>query len=173
MKASIKNTNLPYRGEPTKAVYKKPVVRDVSKYLRVELPCQYNPRPAPIPKPRKPVKKAVPPKPRKKRPSAWDDERNVKALIDAYNAGKKYDEISDLLGLSRSAVTKKAIELIADGKIIPRQREWSAREKKRLAEMYMAGATGKEMQEELGRARTSVDQMLNKLRREGRICKRQ
>ena len=65
MKASIKNTNLPYRGEPTKAVYKKPVVGDVSKYLRVELPCQYNPRPAPITKPRKPVKKAVPPKPRK------------------------------------------------------------------------------------------------------------
>ena len=59
MKASIKNTNLPYRGEPTKSVYKKPVVGDVSKYLRVELPCQYNPRPAPIPKPRKPVKKAT------------------------------------------------------------------------------------------------------------------
>lgn len=172
MKCSIKSTALPYRGEPTKAAYKKPVVGDVSKYLRVVLPCEYNPRPAPIPKPRKHVKKAKPPKLRKKRPSAWDDERKVKALIDAYNAGKKYDEISDLLGLSRSAVTKKAIELIADGKITPMQREWTAMEKKRLAEMYMAGATGKEMQEELGRARTSVDQMLNKLRREGRICKR-
>ena len=172
MKCSIKSTALPYRGEPTKAAYKKPVVGDVSKYLRVVLPCEYDPRPAPIPKPRKQAKKPKPPKPRKKKPSAWDDERMVKALIDAYNARKKYDEISDLLGLSRSSVTKKAIELIADGKITPRQREWTAREKKRLAEMYMAGATGKEMQEELGRARTSVDQMLNKLRREGRICKR-
>lgn len=170
MKASIKNTNLPYRGEPTKAVYKKPVVGDVSKYLRVQLPT-VEPRQEPVRmRTVRPVK-ADHPKQRKPRPSIWNEE-NIQILIRERSAGTPYADISKIIGISKSAIYKKAMELLDDGQIEPIQNFWTEDEKKRLIEMYTAGATGIEMQEALNRSRGSVEHMVKKLRKEGRIWKR-
>ena len=170
MKASIKNTNLPYRGEPTKAVYKKPVVGDVSKYLRVQLPTVY-----PQPKPERmrvsrPAK-ADRPKQKRVRSSIWNEE-NIQILIRERSAGTPYSEISKIIRISKSAIYKKTIELLEDGQIEPIQNFWTEDEKKHLIEMYKAGLTGKEMQEALNRSRGAVEHMIKKLRKEGRIWKR-
>ena len=170
MKASIKNTNLPYRGEPTKAVYKKPVVGDVSKYLRVQLPTVY-----PQPKPERmrvsrPAK-ADRPKQKRVRSSIWNEE-NIQILIRERSAGTPYTEISKIIGISKSAIYKKTMELLEDGQIEPIQNFWTEDEKKHLIEMYKAGLTGKEMQEALNRSRGAVEHMIKKLRKEGRIWKR-
>lgn len=171
MKASIKNTNLPFRGEPTKAVYKKPVVGDVSKYLRVQLPTVY-PRQEPVRmRTDRPVK-ADHPKQKRVRPSIWNEE-NIQILIRERSAGTPYSEISKIIGISKSAIYKKTMELLEDGQIEPIQNFWTEDEKKHLIEMYKAGLTGKEMQETLNRSRGSVEHMVKKLRKEGRICKRQ
>ena len=161
MKASIKNTNLPYRGEPTKPVYKKPVVGDVSKYLRVQLPTVY-PRQEPV---------RMRTEQRKPRPSIWNEE-NIQILIRERSAGTPYTEISKIIGISKSAIYKKTMELLEDGQIEPIQNFWTEDEKKHLIEMYKAGLTGKEMQEALNRSRGAVEHMIKKLRKEGRIWKR-
>ena len=173
MRCSIKNTALPYRGEPTRPAYQKNVIGDVSKYLRVELPCEYDPKPLPKPEP-KPKKKQAPPpkKERKKAPSVWDNPEKVKALINAYDDGLGYAEIAEMLGVSCSTVAKECMDLIADGFIEPRKRQWSKRELDLLITMYTEGRTGKEMCAELGRTRGTIDRMISQLRGEGRICKR-
>ena len=141
MKASIKNTNLPYRGEPTKAVYKKPVVGDVSKYLRVELPCQYNPRPAPIPKLRK-KRKAVQPKSNDRKravhrkPSFWTEER-VSLLIDLHSQGLIYADIAVRMGTTKCAITSEVNRLVEQGILEPRNcgNQWNQDDIDRLVEL--------------------------------------
>lgn len=157
MKASIKNTNLPYRGEPTKAVYKKPVVGDVSKYLRVELPCQYNPRPAPIPKLRK-KRKAVQPKSNDRKravhrkPSFWTEER-VSLLIDLHSQGLIYADIAVRMGTTKCAITSEVNRLVEQGILEPRNcgNQWNQDDIDRLVELRNEGKTFGEIADVLGK----------------------
>ena len=97
---------------PTKAVYKKPVLYNNSKHMRVvELPCQYNPRPAPLPKKKKPeIRKS----------EAWTEEKE-QLLIDMYNRGETYEAISKAVGRVKSNVHHKIKLLISRGDLKERR----------------------------------------------------
>lgn len=168
MKASIKNTNLPYRGEPTKPVYKKPVVGDVSKYLRVELPCQYNPRPAPIPK-RKTVPKKKPKAPKKSRreahqkPQFWTDER-IRVLISLHGQGITYADIAKHMGTTRGAVSSRVKRLIDEGVIEPKtgREHWLQEDIDMLMKLKAKGLTMAEISDRIGRSTKSCTEQFRR-----------
>ena len=188
MKASIKNTKLPYRGEPTKSVYKKPVVGDVSNYLRVELPCQYNPRPAPIPKPKekpKPIKSTrtykTAYKTTYKQPRQEWTEDKIQQVIDMYKSGISFLEISEKMGCSEKMAYMVIYRARKDGKVdkIRNKLGWSTEQDETLIRMYNEGAVYVDIAQATGKSVPAVSMRVQKLHdvgkinhRKGRRCKR-
>lgn len=167
MKASIKNTVLPYRGEPTRAAYKKPVVGDMSKYLRVQLPCEYNPRPAPIPAPRpKPKEKAkekpreTKPRKRRKNASFWTPE-NEEKLIQMYKDGAMYDEMARVFDKSRGGISSRIQKLVDDGRLDHRMHiaSWAPEEVEMLKKLRDEGMNFGEISDRLGRSAKACSEM--------------
>lgn len=107
----------------TKAAYKKPVLYNNSKHMRVvELPCQYNPRPIQVPK-KKPTiqkEKRLDKTSRIHKRQKWTDEK-IQKVIDMYNNGASYIEIGKAIGRSSSNVHKKIHMLIANGELKERR----------------------------------------------------
>lgn len=161
MKCSIKNKELPYRGEPTKAAYKKPVMGE-GKYIHV-IPSVYDPKPAPIPS-RKPVPKRKVVKQSKARrrrevnhpPKYWTEER-VKTLIDLYDQGLIYADIALQMETTREAVNSKINRLVTQKVLQPRKREdlWEQDEVDRLVELKKSGKTIGEISDILGKSKNS------------------
>lgn len=159
-KCSIKNRALPFRGDPTRAAYQKPVMGD-GKYIHV-IPSVYDPKPAPIPS-RKPApkRKVVKSKARRRRevnhpPRYWTEER-VKTLIDLYDQGLIYADIALHLETSRSAVNSEINRLVAKKVLHPRKREdlWEQYEVDRLVELKKSGKTIGEISDILGKSKNS------------------
>ncbi len=188
MKASIKNTNLPYRGEATKAAYKKPVVGDVSKYLRVKLPCQYNPRPAPIPK-RKPKSETKPKT--KTRPLSvdthyhkrqpWTEER-IEKLITLYNTGLSFAEISRQMDTSETNASMMIYKLRKAGRVKTSRSiiGWTEEQDERLIEAYKRGDSYVCISQVVCKAPSAVSMRIQRLHDLGRLefrrdkrCKKQ
>lgn len=158
MKALIKNTALPYRGEPTRAAYQKPVAYYSSKHLKVvELPGNY---PKPLPEPPKPKKNPVKKKkakreakPRKKTPpKIWTSDK-VERLTELYSQGVPYKEIAEKLGVKYGQVCGAIDRLHEKGELIFKQKQgkWTQREVNRLLDLKAAGLTWQEISEKMGR----------------------
>ena len=147
--------HLPDAPAPTKAAYKKPVIYNNSKHMRVvELPCQYHPRPAPPKKVKRFVEKK--PAPRKERvtPEGFWTESRVKKLIEMYDAGMTYDEIGDYFGKTKSTICGK-IRRITDAGMINSRRSntvWTEKDLETMKKMRKAGASFGEISDKLGRS---------------------
>lgn len=160
-KCSIKNRALPFRGDPTRAAYQKPVMGE-GKYIHV-IPSVYDPKPAPVPS-RKPVpkKKAVKAsKVRRRRevrhpPRYWTEER-VKTLIELYDQGLIYADIALQMETSRSAVNSEINRLISKKVIQPRKQgdRWEQEEVDRLVDLKKSGKTIAEISDILGKSKNS------------------
>lgn len=157
----IKNKVLPYRGDPTRAAYQKPVMGE-GKYIHV-IPSVYNPRPAPIPS-RKPApkKKAVKAsKARRRRevrhpPRYWTEER-VKTLIELYDQGLIYADIALQMETTRNAVNSKINRLVVQKVLQPRKQEdqWEQEEVDRFVDLKKSGKTIAEISDILGKSKNS------------------
>ena len=165
MKASIKNIVLPDAPAPTKAAYKKPVIYNNSKHMRVvELPCQYKPKPAPIPKPRPKLKTY--PKPPKTRgvgkrevhrePKFWTDDK-VEKVIEMYEAGKTLQEIGNVYGKPGTSV-RNLISRLSDKGLIERHHaeHYAEEDIERIRELKAAGKTYAEIGDIMGRTSSAV-----------------
>ena len=103
---------LPDAPAPTKAAYKKPVIYNNSKHMRVvELPCQYKPKPAPIPQrtPKtKPKKKLARGYKREvhQQPRFWTAEREQE-LAELYQEGTTIDQIAIYFDKAQSVLSRK------------------------------------------------------------------
>lgn len=160
-KCSIKNRALPFRGDPTRAAYQKPVMGE-GKYIHV-IPSVYNPRSAPIPS-RKPVPKPKPKKPSKARhrrevhhpPKYWTEER-VKTLIELYGQGLTYADIALQMETTRDAVNSKINRLVNEKVLRPRTAtdQWDQEDVDRLVELKKKGKTIGEISDILGRNKKS------------------
>ena len=160
-KCSIKNRALPYRGDPTRAAYQKPVMGE-GKYIHV-IPSVYNPMPAPIPS-RKPAPKPKSKKPSKAKPRRdvqhapkyWTKER-IKTLIELYEQGLIYEDIAAQMGTTRSAVNSKLSRLVRDGVITHRAPidQLEQEDIDRLVEMKKKGMTIGEISDVLGKSKKS------------------
>ena len=159
MKALIKNIVLPDAPAPTKAAYKKPVIYNNSKHMRVvELPCQYKPKPAPIPK------RTPKPKPKKKlargykrevhqQPRFWTAEREQE-LAELYQEGTTIDQIAIYFDKAQSVISKRIEDMIDRG-VIKRRRPlnaWPQEDLDLMYEMRMQGKTFGEIADRLGRS---------------------
>lgn len=160
-KCSIKNRVLPFRGDPTRAAYQKPVMSE-GKYIHV-IPSVYDPKPAPIPS-RKPAPKRKVVKQSKARrrrevnhpPRYWTEER-VKTLIELYDQGLIYADIALHLETSRSAVNSEINRLVAKKVLQPRKQgdRWEQEEVDRLVELKKSGKTIAEISDILGKSKKS------------------
>lgn len=152
---------LPYCGEPTRAVYKKPVMGE-GKYIHV-IPSVYDPKPAPIPS-RKPAPKRKAVKQSKARrrrevnhpPRYWTEER-VKTLIELYDQGLIYADIALHMETSRNAVNSKINRLVVQKVLQPRKQEdqWEQEEVDRLVDLKKSGKTIAEISDILGKSKNS------------------
>lgn len=150
---------------PTKATYKKPVVGDTFKHMRVvEVPSAYAPKPAPIPKPR--LKLKADPKPQKSRgmgkrevhrePKFWTDEK-VKKVIEMYENGATLQEIGNRYGKPWTSV-RSLITRLADKGLINR-RHWehyTDEDIDRMRELKAAGKTYAEIGDIMGRTPSAI-----------------
>ena len=161
---------------PTKATYKKPVVGDTFKHMRVvEVPSVYAPKPAPIPKPR-PKLKAYP-KPPKTRgmgkrevhrePKFWTEEK-VEKVIEMYEAGATLQEIGNVYGKPWGAARSLITRLADKGRI--KRRHWehyTEEDIERMRELREAGKTYAEIGDIMGRTPSAIFNSLKRARREG------
>lgn len=160
-KCSIKNRALPFRGDPTRAAYQKPVMGE-GKYIHV-IPSVYDPKPAPIPS-RKPAPKRKAVKQSKARrrrevhhpPKYWTEER-VKTLIELYNQGLIYADIALQMETTRNAVNSKINRLVVQKVLQPRKQEdqWEQEEIDRLVDLKKSGKTIAEISDILGKDKNS------------------
>jgi transposase len=176
LKCSIKNTALPHRGDPTRAAYKKPVVGDWPPGMRViELPCMYNPRPAPIPvrKPKKKRKEGFL-TPRRAKRSEWSEKR-LDQLIELYNAGTSYVDIASKLKCSTDTAYTMISKMREAGRIDTTRVRigWPEAHEERLIEMYTAGNSYEEIGRELGRSISSINRKVTQLKARGVLNERE
>lgn len=175
MKCSIKNTALPYRGEPTRAAYKKPVINTATKHLRViELPCEYNPRPAPIPNTR-------PKKKRKEHDSTahcherqnWTEDK-IEQLISLYEKGIKCSEIGQIMNCSAKMVHVMISKLRKEGRVESLRCSigWTEEQDQMLIELYNNGTIYEDIAEAVGKPISSAAYRIQRLRDVGKITKR-
>ena len=151
--------HLPDAPAPTKAAYKKPVIYNNSKHIRVvELPCQYKPKPAPIPK------RTPKPKPKKKlargykrevhqQPRFWTAEREQE-LAELYQEGTTIDQIAIYFDKAQSVISKRIEDMIDRG-VMKRRRPlnaWPQEDLDLMYEMRMQGKTFGEIADRLGRS---------------------
>ena len=157
--------HLPCAPEPTRAVYKKPVVGDTLKHMRVvEVPSTYNPKPAPIPKPR-PKRKAYP-KPPKSRgmgkrevhrePKFWTEDK-VERVIEMYENGATLQEIGNRFGKPGTSV-RNLITRLSDNGLIERHHveHYTEEDIERMRELREAGKTYAEIGDIMGRTSNAV-----------------
>lgn len=161
---------------PTKATYKKPVVGDTFKHMRVvEVPSVYAPKPAPIPKPR--PKRKADPKPQKSRgmgkrevhqkPKFWTEDK-VQEVIEMYEAGATLQEIGDVYGKPWPAI-RSLITRLADKGLIKR-RHWeryTEEDLDRIRELRDKGKTYAEIGDIIGRTPSAIFNALKRAGREG------
>jgi transcriptional regulator len=156
---------------PTKATYKKPVVGDTFKHMRVvEVPSAYNPKPAPIPKPR-PKLKAYP-KPPKTRgmgkrevhrePKFWTEEK-VEKVIEMYENGATLQEIGNRFGKPGTSV-RNLITRLSDKGLIERHHveHYTDEDIDRMRELREAGKTYAEIGDIMGRTPAAVFNVLKR-----------
>ena len=154
MKCLIKNKALPYRGEPTKATYRKPVIGTYAPGMRVvEIPSVYKPKPASIPKPKTIRKKRiVRKKERKTRVGFWTAEKEER-LIQMYKDGAMYEEMAKVFGKSRGGISARIQKLADQGRVKLRNnpREWTEEDLALMKEMRAEGKSFGEIADRLGR----------------------
>lgn len=152
MKALIKNTALPYRGEPTRAAYKKPVqYYDPKHMIVVELPPNLPKRyefPKGDPERTKRIQRsrAKTMERKKKLPRGWNDDMVVK-LKRLYNEGMLLKDISIELGVKYSTMTGYIGKLQDWGELEqrPEPNMWTNEEVRRLKELREQGKTFEEI----------------------------
>ena len=166
MKASIIR-KLPDAPEPTRAAYKKPVIYNSSKHLRVvELPCVYKPNKT-INKPQKHL--ADKPKQRKKRESpVWTDEK-LKYLIQYWNEGMMVQDISECLGTSYASTATMIQRMQEEGRIAVRyeQRPYSDEDDQVIVANRRKGLSYDKIGLLLGRSGSSIGARVRRLQKTG------
>ena len=154
--------HLPDAPEPTRAVYKKPVIGE-GKYIKV-LPSVYKPKPAPIPKPRPKLKTY--PKPPETRgmgkrevhrePKFWTEEK-VERVIEMYENGATLQEIGNRFGKPGTSV-RNLITRLSDKGLIERHHveHYTDEDIERMRELRGAGKTYAEIGDIMGRTPAAV-----------------
>lgn len=166
MKNSMRiKRKLPDAPEPTRAVYKKPVMGE-GKFITV-LPSVYNPRPAPIPK-RKPKPKPKIPqkldreteklkdavKASKKTKSRWWTEERIKTLMKLHREELTYTTIAKQMGTSKGAIASEVMRLVDRGLLESRveRDRWSDEDLEKLMDMRAEGKSFGEISDAVGRS---------------------
>lgn len=176
MKASIKNIVLPDAPAPTRAVYKKPVLYNNSKHMRVvKLPCQYNPRPIQVPK-KKPAEQKGKRLDRTayiQKRQKWTDEK-IRKVIDLYNSGMQFSEIGEKMHCSTHAASMVIVKARKEGRIRTRKVDLnlSQEKEKQLICMYNNGASYVEIGKAIGRSGSNVHRKIHKLIANGELKER-
>ena len=160
---------------PTRAVYKKPVVGDTFKHMRVvEVPSVYAPKPAPIQKPRPKLKTY--PKPPKSRGMGkrevhqksrfWTDDK-IERVIEMYENGATLQEIGNRFGKPWTSV-RNLISRLSDKGLIERHHaeHYTDEDIERIRELKTAGKTYAEIGDIMGRTPSAVFNALKRARRE-------
>lgn len=160
---------------PTKAAYKKPVLYNNSKHMRVvELPCQYNPRPIQVPK-KKPAEqgKRLDRTAYIQKRQKWTDEK-IRKVIDLYNSGMQFSEIGKKMHCSTHAAIAVIVKARKEGKIKTRKVDinLSQEKEKQLICMYNNGATYIEIGKAIGRSRSNVHKKIHMLINSGELKER-
>ena len=98
----------------------------------------------------------------------------IKLLIEMYNEGQSYKKIARELNISQVTATKYAKQLVKQGKIEPRLQttkaiHFSDTEIEKLIEMYNNGLIYKEIARSLNVSRTTVQDRVKKLIKQGKI----
>ena len=162
---------------PTKATYKKPVVGDTFKHMRVvEVPSVYAPKPAPISKPG-PKRKAYPKPPKSRgmgkrevhqKSRFWTEEK-VERVIEMYKAGKPLQEIGNVYGKPGTSV-RNLITRLSDKGLIERHHaeHYTDEDIERIRELKTEGKTYAEIGDIMGRTPAAVFNVLKRARREGK-----
>jgi hypothetical protein len=158
---------LPDAPEPTRAVYKKPVVGTYAPGMRViEIPSVYAPKPAPIPvhrpKPKAKEKKPKEPQQRKPRKNAgfWTPE-NEEKLIRMYKAGAMYDEMAKTFNRSRGGISSRIEKLVNEGRLEHRLHisSWTKEELETMKQLRDAGLNFGEISDRIGRSAKACSEM--------------
>lgn len=158
---------LPDAPEPTRAVYKKPVVVTYAPGMRViEIPSVYHPKPAPMPahqkKPKVKERKPKEPRQRKQRKNAgfWTPEKEEK-LIQMYKDGAMYDELAKVFDRSRGGISSRIEKLVNEGRLEhrPHISSWTESELKTLKELRDAGLNFGEISDRIGRSAKACSEM--------------
>ena len=160
--------HLPDAPEPTRAVYKKPVIGE-GKYIKV-LPSVYKPKPAPIPKPR-PKLKAYPKPPKSRgmgkrevhqKSRFWTDDK-IEMVIEMYENGATLQEIGNRYGKPWTSV-RNLISRLSDKGLIERHHaeHYTDEDIERIRELKTAGKTYAEIGDIMGRTPSAVFNVLKR-----------
>lgn len=174
MKCSIKNIRLPDAPEPTKAAYKKPVIYTASKHLKVvELPCEYNPRPAPIPNTRQKKRKEYDRTTHCHERQIWTEDK-IEQLISLYEEGIKCSEIGQIMNCSTKMVHVMISKLRKEGRVKSLRCSfgWTEEQDQLLIELYNNGTVYEDIAEAVGKPISSAAYRIQRLRDVGKITKR-
>ena len=176
MKASIKNIVLPDAPAPTKAAYKKPVIYNNSKHMRVvELPCQYHPRPIQVPKkkPAEQKKKRLDRTAYIQKRQKWTDEK-IQKVIDLYDSGLQFSEIGEKMHCSTHMAYMIIYKARKEGKVktFRVNLNLSQEQEKLLIDMYNSGYSYIEIGKAIGRSRSNVHKKIHQLLDHGELEER-
>lgn len=160
----------------TKATYKKPVLYNNSKHMRVvELPCQYNPRPIQVPK-KKPAEqkaKRLDKTAHIHKRQKWTDEK-IRKAIDLYNSGMQFSEIGEKMHCSTHAAVAVICKARKDGRIKTHRVDLnlSQEKEKQLIDMYYRGYSYIAIGEAIGRSGSNVHKKIHMLINSGELKER-
>lgn len=167
---------LPDAPAPTKAAYKKPVLYNNSKHMRViELPCLYNPRPIQVPK-KKPAEQKAKRLDRTayiQKRQKWTDEK-IRKVIDLYNSGMQFSEIGEKMHCSTHAASMVIVKARKEGRIRTRKVDLnlSQEKEKQLIDMYYRGYSYIAIGKAIGRSRSNVHKKIHQLIDSGELKER-
>ena len=170
---------LPDAPAPTKAAYKKPVLYNNSKHMRVvELPCQYHPRPIQVSK-KKPAEQKGKRLDRTayiQKRQKWTDEK-IQKVIDMYNSGMQFSEIGEKMHCSTHAASMVIVKARKEGRIRTRRTgkvdpNLSQEKEKLLIDMYNNGASYIEIGKAIGRSSSNVHKKIHMLIANGELKER-
>ena len=99
-------------------------------------------------------------------------------ILELYNLGLQYEEITEILGVSITTVNQYIEELKEEGKIQKRKnpkRKNSKKEenKEKILELYNLGLQYKEIADRVGLSITTVNKYIKELKEEGRMRKKE
>lgn len=167
---------LPDAPAPTKAAYKKPVLYNNSKHMRVvELPCQYHPRPIQVSK-KKPAEQKEKRLDRTayiQKRQKWTDEK-IRKVIDLYNSGMQFSEIGEKMHCSTHAASMVIVKARKEGRIRTRKVDLnlSQEKEKQLIDMYYRGYSYIAIGKAIGRSRSNVHKKIHQLIDSGELKER-